>query len=110
MQLEQSGFRIYKPVLDHIPSVCFIIAATTCLLLMMINTFLVSESHLEGNYEKCWRRYYDLHHPNDTEFVKNMLIKNGGNISEREFENAYSLVNSTSVVKIQMDSSMEENE
>ena len=108
MQLEQSGFRIYNAVLSRIPSLCFILAAAICLALMAINSFLVSESHLEGSFQKCWQRYYDTLHANNSEFVKEMVIRNKGNVSERELENAYRLVNSTSVVRIEMSESLAE--
>ena len=42
MQLEQSGFRIYRAVLSRTPSLCLIVLALTCLVTVIINSLLMS--------------------------------------------------------------------
>lgn len=101
MQLEQSGFRIYQGILSRVPSCCLLALAAACLALLALNSLLVSDSHLETSFEACWQRYYDQLHPDNREFVKQMVIRNKGEVSEHELVNQYLLLNWSTIVRIE---------
>lgn len=83
MQLEQSGFRIYRAVLSFVPSPCLLIAALTCLALLGLNTLLVSDSNLDRSLGKCWQQYYDQMHPDIVGHIRQIIVQNNGSLGSR---------------------------